>query len=175
MMLLPVIRVATLALAFTVCGTTTIDDLDNEDYRAFLAIIPTGETVPPPSALERGETIVLRLAEDGLFHIEGRANDRPMRFTIDTGASIIVLNGRDARALGLDARNGVPSRIRTASGAAAMRLHRLERLSVAGLELYDVEVAVVENGGPQASLLGLNILGAFGKVSISGQELEITP
>jgi clan AA aspartic protease (TIGR02281 family) len=98
-----------------------------------------------------------------------------MRFTIDTGASIIVLNGRDARALGLDARNGVPSRIRTASGAAAMRLHRLERLSVAGLELYDVEVAVVENGGPQASLLGLNILGAFGKVSISGQELEITP
>lgn len=171
------LRYSVLLLTFVVCGTPEAERAGAANYQAMLAVAPIGATAAASAATPRRRSVgtIIRLGNDGLFHIAARANERPLNLTIDTGASIIVLNARDARAVGLQPARGTRSNLRTASGATGMRLHRLHRLTVAGMDLYDVDVAVVENGGPNSSLLGLNVLTSFGQVAIRGQELHITP
>ena len=169
------LRCAFTLLTAGICGTPEVERIGRHDYQAFLAVAPVAGTAVARAAAPRPTGAIIRIGSDGLFHIAARANNQPIRFTVDTGASIIVLNARDARAVGLQPARGTRSNLRTASGATGMRLHRLRRLSVAGMDLYDVDVAVVENGGPHTSLLGLNVLTSFGQVAIRGQELHIVP
>lgn len=173
---MPAIRCAALLLTLCACGTPEVERLRQGDYEAFLAVAPVGTSpIATTATPRRPASVTVRLGNDGLFHVAALADGQPLQLTVDTGASLIVLNSRDARALGLQPAHGKRSNLRTASGATGMRLHRLHRLSVAGMDLYDVDVAVVENGGPNTSLLGLNVLTSFGQVAIRGDRLHITP
>ena len=83
-----------------------------------------------------------------------------MNFLVDTGASMIAMNGDQARRLGIDFRvEGEPARVMTASRAEpAWRVH-LDRVRVGSIELNHVEAVVLEGPNPRELLLGMSFLG----------------
>ncbi|MDZ7825215.1 MAG: TIGR02281 family clan AA aspartic protease [Gammaproteobacteria bacterium] len=58
----------------------------------------------------------------GQFRVAGTIEGRPVRFLVDTGASILAMSGNDASALGIDYRgNGREGSVVTAAGRARSR------------------------------------------------------
>lgn len=107
---------------------------------------------------------------DGLFYISASVNGTPVRFVVDTGASMMVLSKADAAAAHV-ATPLASTTIVTADGTAPMYKGRVDRLDVAGLSLNGVPVAIVP--GSQVSLIGGDVLSRMQSVTIKGDHLEI--
>ncbi len=143
-------------------------------------------TTPPPSALTasikpavteltseraKGRQIVNRSA-DGLFYIDGTIDGISVKFAVDTGASVVVLNANDAERVGLDPTRSENQRIRTASGYSSMIWAQADDFTVAGRNLGNMEVAIMPDG-PAISLLGLNALSRMETITIKKNQLII--
>lgn len=111
-------------------------------------------------------------ADDGLFHVDGSIRGVPVRFAIDTGASVVVLNAADAERVGLEQDNASTHRIRTASGDSSMTWRHAKDLTVEGKSLGSLDVAVMDSG-LEFSLLGLNALSRLKSVTIKNDIMII--
>lgn len=111
---------------------------------------------------------------DGLYYLDAKIPDGPrLRFLVDTGASVTVLTARDARLIGLDAAASAGGpKLRTAGGAKSARFGTIDRMSVAGRELRNIEAAVIDDGLP-VSLLGQNALAELGTITLGKGRMRI--
>lgn len=111
---------------------------------------------------------------DGLYYLDARIpGGQRLRFLVDTGASLTVLTARDARLIGLDAAASVGGpKLRTAGGARSARFGTIDRMSVAGRELRNIEAAVIDDGLP-VSLLGQNALSELGTITLGKGRMTI--
>lgn len=161
-----VTAVVVIALSSPVAG----EDLRAAQPAAHAAITATGID----SRREAGSAgRVIRRHEDGLFYVEAQANGQTIRFVVDTGATVVVLNRADAARLGLPFESLQSSgNMRTVGGASAMRWARIERLEMAGKRIEQLNAAVVENGLP-VSLMGQNALAQLGTVTLRGDTMTI--
>lgn len=116
----------------------------------------------------------IRPGPDGLYYLDANvANGQRLRFLVDTGASVTVLTGRDARLIGLDTAASVGGpKLRTAGGAKSARFGTIDRMSVAGRELRNIEAAVIDDGLP-VSLLGQNALAGLGTITLGKGRMTI--
>lgn len=103
------------------------------------------------------QQVVLSADTRGHFVSEGAINGIPVRFLVDTGATMIALPGRDATRLGIDYRKGQRGITQTANGPVAVYRVRLDRVRLGGLELTSVEGVVIEQG-LDIALLGMSFL-----------------
>jgi len=118
-----------------------------------------------------GQTI--RRHADGLFYVEAEANGHSIRFVVDTGATVVVLNREDAEKLGVPF-DSLASRgsMRTVGGSSDMRWAKIERLDMAGKRIEKINAAVVAGGLP-VSLMGQNALEQLGTVTLRGDTMTI--
>lgn len=110
----------------------------------------------PAGAGDR-QSVTLAADGSGHFFAQGSVNGNPMRFVVDTGATLIALPGADAQRLGLDYRKGPRGITQTANGPVAVYQVRLDRVRIGGIELHAVDGVVIEQGLPVA-LLGMSFL-----------------
>jgi aspartyl protease family protein len=94
----------------------------------------------------------------GHFYIEGAVNRVPVRFMVDTGATMVSLPQRDADRLGIDYRAGRRASTRTANGVATVYVVTLDTVRIGNIELHGVEGLVHEGGGLEQALLGMSFL-----------------
>jgi len=94
----------------------------------------------------------------GHFSADGKVNGQPIRFMVDTGATVTAIPAADARRLGIDASKGPVVLLRTANGTARARQVKLDVVSVGDLTLYGVEAVVMEGDGLSLPLLGMSFL-----------------
>ena len=116
-----------------------------------------------------------RIARDrmGMYHSQGSINGSAVKFLVDTGATTIALNGSQARRLGIDFKKlGKPIPINTASGNTVGYLITLDRVKVGGIELQNVEAAVLDGSEPIEALLGMSFLGRL-EISNEGGLLRL--
>ncbi|QTD56935.1 retropepsin-like aspartic protease family protein [Parasphingorhabdus cellanae] len=125
-----------------------------------------------PVGISSSHPHVISRSSDGLFYIDGNIDGVTVRFAVDTGASIVVLNAQDAKRVGLGTENRLKQRIRTASGYGMMAWQRADNIMIAGQSLGRLEVAIMEDG-PDVSLLGLNALSRLGSITIEQDQLFI--
>ena len=85
-------------------------------------------------------------------------NGKRRQVLVDTGANIVAISGRDARALNLDYRNGQPSRVITASGEAPAYRMSLRSVSVGDIRLNGVDATIIDGDHPEVILLGMSFL-----------------
>ena len=128
-----------------------------------LALILTGylfyrhATKPDMEVLSANE-VRLQRHNDGHYHISGSINGRPVKFMLDTGASMVSVSEQVARQAGL--KCDVPATFTTANGKISGCVAQREEVTFGGFRLFDVDVAIMPNMD-DLSLLGMNALGRF--------------
>ncbi|QPH53901.1 retropepsin-like aspartic protease family protein [Pontivivens ytuae] len=121
----------------------------------------------PERTVQTGSgTVEIRRRFDGHFYADLTINGTPVEFIVDTGASSIVISQRDAQRIGFDtAALDYSSSARTANGTVRLASIRLDEMTLGELTDRDVR-AVVNSGDIETSLLGLDYLDRFERVSI---------
>jgi aspartyl protease family protein len=102
-------------------------------------------------------SVILSADPRGHFFADGAVNRVPVRFMVDTGATVIALPRRDAERLGIDYRGGERGVTSTANGPVAAYRVKLDSVRVGGIEMHNVDAMVLE-GGLDIALLGMSFL-----------------
>jgi aspartyl protease family protein len=146
-------------------------------YRDELSDIGTrvrGELVPSYAVSSDSHTVVLTESDGGEYRVTGAVNGQAVTFTVDTGASDIVLAPADARRLGIDTSTLSYDRFyETANGAGLGASISVASLAIGSIELHDVKVSV--NRAPMSSsLLGMAFLHRLRSFDFRGHRLTLT-
>jgi aspartyl protease family protein len=128
--------------------------IESEGKRHVLQLGAHHRGTPPPMTQA---AVVLPADDRGHFFTEGQVNGLPLRFLVDTGASMVVLSSAEAQRLGVEYRHAPKTSVQTAGGTIKAYLITLDRVKVGSIELSSVDGLVVEEGSPVA-LLGMSFL-----------------
>lgn len=95
---------------------------------------------------------------NGHYFVSGFINGRSVDFMVDTGASAVAININQAKALGIDYRNGQRIQMNTAGGVTDARDVVLNKLTIGNITLYNVRCIVNMGSFPTMALLGNSFL-----------------
>jgi aspartyl protease family protein len=112
---------------------------------------------PPPAA---SREIVLSAGPGGHFTPGGAINGRPVRFMVDTGATLVALGRDEATRLGLDLSGARAGISQTANGPVPVQVVVLDRVRVGEVEVTQVGAVVMPQPMPYV-LLGNSFLTRF--------------
>lgn len=113
------------------------------------------------------------LDADGHAQLTAEVNGVPVRFVVDTGASMMALRQRDARRVGIDPdRLAYVGQAQTANGIVGTAGVTLDSVTVGGVTDDKVPAVVIE-GELDRSLMGMSFLRRFARVSIEGDVLVL--
>jgi aspartyl protease family protein len=134
------------------------------------AMIPTQAAVLTP----QGQAVTVPRAMNGHYYLELQVNGAPIVFTVDTGATDMVLSHDDARRAGIDPDDlAYLGAADTANGMVRTARVTLDEVALETIVDRDVR-AVVTDGALDGSLLGMTYLHRFSKLEISDGELVLT-
>ena len=146
---------------------------------------PTREAAP--ARFERGlsgeRSITLSAGPGGHFFFEaeafgpgaGRGEGAPVRFMVDSGASVVTLTESDARRAGITLEDRDYNRaFDTANGTIRAASAKLDRLVIGDAVLDDLFVSVVRDEQLSGSLFGVNGLNRFDRRETTADRLVLT-
>ena len=103
-------------------------------------------------------SVVLNADARGHFVTDGQINGVPIRFIVDTGATVISIPAGEARRMALDFRKGQLVMMNTANGTAPAYLIKLDTVRVGDVSVNNVDAVVMEGASLSAALLGMSFL-----------------
>ncbi len=118
------------------------------------------------------QAIRLNRQDDGHFYINTLVNGKPIKFMVDTGATITVLTLQDAQTLGFNFNEEDDNiTLKSAAGDVSAKLIKLRNINVGKKEGWDIRAAIVPDG-LTVSLLGQNYL-QLRKIQIDGDQMVL--
>ena len=104
----------------------------------------------------------------GMYRTTGTINGFGVSFLVDTGATSVAMNSREAKRIGIDYRlRGTPTQISTASDVVTGYSVILPQVKVGQMTLSNIAAVVIEGDQPSEILLGMSYLG---RLEISHQQ-----
>ena len=133
------------------------------------------ELSPTTGRVEQGGSVIFQRARGGHFQVEAEIDGQPIRFLVDTGASLVVLSPDDAARLGFDLDRLDYSQVfNTANGQGRGAPVRLAEIRVGPIVARDVRASV--NQAPMGgSLLGMTFLDRLSGFQVEGDRLTLYP
>lgn len=92
----------------------------------------------------------------GHYIANGKINNLPVTFLLDTGATLISIPEMVAQQLGL--QKGLPSKSRTANGTITVYDTRLSSVSIGAIELNDIRATINPYMESEEILLGMSFM-----------------
>lgn len=130
--------------------------------------------MPRQSVQQDGGQITVPRSRDGHYYLTLEVNGKAIGFLVDTGASQMVLNERDAETVGLDPAQMIFSgSASTANGVVRTAPVRLESVKL-GPHLDTLVSAWVNGGDLDQSLLGMSYLQRWSSIEIRDGALVLT-
>ncbi|MDD5296495.1 MAG: TIGR02281 family clan AA aspartic protease [Rhodocyclaceae bacterium] len=116
-----------------------------------------GERIYSAASAPGSGEVNLTADASGQFLVPGSINGAPVRFLVDTGATLVSLSARDALRAGVNYRGGDPGISETANGPAHVWHVKLDRVTLGGITLTNVDGLVHATDMPFV-LLGMSFL-----------------
>jgi aspartyl protease family protein len=124
------------------------------------------------AAATQGQETLLTRRADGHFYVDAEVNGELVNFVIDTGATDVVLPVDTARRLGIAFSESEFVVIgRGASGPVRGKVIKLDRVSVDGKEVRNIDAAIAE--GLDQPLLGQAYLSRISSVEMSKDQMRL--
>jgi aspartyl protease family protein len=120
-----------------------------------------------------GDAIELRRQDDGHYWLLVDINNKPVRFMVDSGATMTAINATTAREVGVEA-NGYPIILSTANGRVAAKRANVKLLVVGPHKIENHPVVVSESFG-DVNLLGMNFLNNMESWRVEGNMMILQP
>jgi aspartyl protease family protein len=118
-------------------------------------------------------SVTLWAGGGGHFFADGTVNGLPVRFLVDTGATMIALSSNEATRLGIDyLKRGRPGYASTAGGMVRTYSLVLDKVELGPITLFNVEAGIVEGAYPREPLLGMSFLGRL-DMKREGERMEL--
>lgn len=115
---------------------------------------------PKPVVVTAAGDLVITRSRDGHFYAQGTVGGQPVRFLVDTGATLVVVSEKFAHSAGL--AGGRPMTFRTANGELPGRVVADVPVAVGPVAVSAVQVGVGLAGGDAGdALLGQSFLSRF--------------
>lgn len=122
-----------------------------------------------------GDSLIIRMSEDGHFWANGEINGASARFLIDSGATITALSEDSASQAGLMIDNDGPGlAMQTANGTVRARRSSVTQLAVGPIRTSDLPVVVAANFG-DTNVLGMNFLSRLKSWRVENGEMILEP
>lgn len=131
--------------------------------------VQLGRRIGSQFAAPRKQKVRVIADAQGMYRSNGSINGVPVRFLVDTGATLVSINEAQAKRIGLDyERLGTPGSSVTASGVADIWRVKLTRVTLGDIELRDVDAAVHRGEFPPIALLGNSFLSRLSMIRSGG-------
>lgn len=128
----------------------------------------------PKQVVQGGETRI-PMERDGHFWVEAAVNGAPVRFMLDTGATLTAFSSDAARAAGLEPRpGGLQVSVQTANGAVPAEITTVERMDIGNIRAEGLDAVIVPHIG-RMNVLGMNFLSRLASWRVEGQTLILVP
>ena len=118
---------------------------------------------------ESGGKMRIARGEDGHFAVNAMVNGTPVRFLVDTGATVTSMTVATAKAARIET-GGYPVMVETANGMAQGARGTMDRLEIGSITRRDLGVHVMP-GMSDTNLLGMNFLSSLKSWRVEGSTL----
>ena len=115
---------------------------------------------PSGRAASSAREVSIPVTSGGHFVTGGSINGRPVRFMVDTGATLVALSQAEAERIGVAYRDGERVMMNTANGSVPAHRVSLAQLRLGEVELANVAAIVLPAAMPMV-LLGNSVLTRF--------------
>jgi len=141
----------------------------------------------------RGAEIRIRRAADGHFWVNGEVNGRPVRFLVDSGATVTTISAETAARVGIAAEGGFGTvadsangsvridhvraqaggvLVKTANGTVMVDRGRAERIRIGPIERSDLAIHISSTLG-DTNVIGMNFLSTLSAWGVEGTTLRL--
>ena len=118
-----------------------------------------------------GREVRIPMAIDGHFWVEGAINGVPVKFLVDSGATVTTIDRATALRSGAIVAEARDQLVRTGNGMINVSRGRAQSLRIAAIERDDVGLHIVD--GDEMNVLGMNFLSSLSRWSVEGRWLVL--
>jgi aspartyl protease family protein len=164
-------RLATMALAWVVIFAGGFVLFTFRDDLGWVAQRLRAEATGAP--VEQGETIRIPMAIDGHFWVSGKINGEPVKFLVDSGATMTTIGSETAARAGVAITPGRDQLVRTGNGIIRVASGRAEQLAIGPIQRDGLRLHVAQ--GEDLNVLGMNFLSSLDRWGVEGRWLILQP
>ncbi len=121
-------------------------------------VLRLGQTMTSNFAAIENVSVTLFADANGHFVSEGSINGIPVRFLIDTGATMISFSSSEAKRIGINYLKGERGLSSTANGVVPVYKVKLDNVKLGNISLSNVDATVHEGNGLPFALMGMSFL-----------------
>jgi aspartyl protease family protein len=162
----PAAKMLKMALAWVVIFAAGFILFTFRDNFGWVAQRLKAEAVGTP--VEQGRETRIPMAIDGHFWVEAELNGKPVRFLIDSGATI---DRETALRTGVQVSPRRDHFVRTGNGIIRVSSGRADELQVGGIVRRDVRLQIADND--DLNVLGMNYLSSLSRWGVEGRWLVL--
>lgn len=118
-----------------------------------------------------GDELRIPMAIDGHFWVEAELNGVPVKFLVDSGATMTTIGPRTAADAGIAVSASRNQLVRTGNGMVRVAVGRAGSLAIGTIERADVGLHIAN--GEDLNVLGMNYLSSLDRWGVEGRWLVL--
>lgn len=165
----PAAKLLTMALAWAAIFGAGFILFTFRDNFGWVAQRLKAEAIGTP--VEQGRETRIPMAIDGHFWVEASVNGEPVKFLVDSGATMTTIDRATARRAGIAVAARPDQFVRTGNGIIRVSSGRAAKVQVGGIVRRDVGLQVAEHD--DLNVLGMNYLSSLARWGVEGRWLVL--
>ena len=163
----PLAKMLVMALAWVaIFGGGFVLFTFRDDLRFVAQRLKTEATGEP---IVTGQEVRIPMAIDGHFWVQGAINGTPVKFLVDSGATVTTIDRATALRAGATVDDARDQLVRTGNGMIRVSRGRAQSLEIATIGRENVGLHIVDDD--DMNVLGMNFLSSLTRWSVEGRWL----
>lgn len=167
----PLAKMLTMALTWILIFAAGFVLFTFRDNFGWVAQRLKAEAVGTP--VQQGRETRIPMALDGHFWVDAKVNGRPVKFLVDSGATMTTIDRETALEAGVPISARADEYVRTGNGIIRVSSGRAAELQVGGITRHDVGLQIADND--DLNVLGMNFLSSLSRWGVEGRWLVLVP